>query len=156
MALFADDADLRAGLDTNTKSLWGSLREIRSEVLAALEEARNSKLISSSLEAKVIIAVDEEHVQLNRLLHQYSKELPALFIVSQVNLATTPLQGALRSELVKGLTIKVERADGKKCERCWNYSTHVGDNARYPTVCERCSEALAEIESDASANVAVT
>jgi len=40
----------------------------------------------------------------------------------------------------------VQKADGKKCERCWNYSTRVGENSRYPTVCERCSEALAEIE----------
>ena len=37
---------------------------------------------------------------------------------------------------------------GKKCERCWNYSTHVGENAEYPTVCERCVAALAEIERD--------
>jgi isoleucyl-tRNA synthetase len=46
-----------------------------------------------------------------------------------------------------GLTIKIERADGAKCVRCWNYSKHVGENSRYPTVCERCTEALAEIES---------
>jgi len=38
------------------------------------------------------------------------------------------------------------RADGAKCERCWNYSTHVGENTRYPGVCERCTAALAEIE----------
>jgi len=31
--------------------------------------------------------------------------------------------------------------------RCWNYSTHVGESAKYPTVCERCVEALAEIEA---------
>ena len=33
-------------------------------------------------------------------------------------------------------------ADGKKCERCWNYSMHVGEDWRWPTVCERCSAAL--------------
>jgi isoleucyl-tRNA synthetase len=36
-------------------------------------------------------------------------------------------------------------ADGKKCERCWNYSVHVGEDWRWPTVCERCSAALNEI-----------
>jgi len=41
----------------------------------------------------------------------------------------------------------VQRADGEKCERCWNFSTHVGEDARYPTICERCSAALAEIEN---------
>jgi hypothetical protein len=35
------------------------------------------------------------------------------------------------------------RADGKKCERCWNYSTHVGESADYPMVCERCVAASA-------------
>jgi isoleucyl-tRNA synthetase len=58
---------------------------------------------------------------------------------------------ALPSETLPGLAVKIERADGKKCERCWNYSRHVGENTRYPTVCERCSEALAEIESDPAA-----
>jgi isoleucyl-tRNA synthetase len=40
----------------------------------------------------------------------------------------------------------VNKAAGKKCERCWNYSTHVGEDAVYPTVCERCSAVLREIE----------
>jgi len=48
------------------------------------------------------------------------------------------------------LAIVIDKADGKKCERCWNYSTRVGENPRYPTVCERCTEALAEIEGGAS------
>ena len=48
--------------------------------------------------------------------------------------------------MVPSLEVTVQRADGKKCERCWNYSIHVGDNPRYPTICERCSEAIAEIE----------
>jgi len=56
--------------------------------------------------------------------------------------------GEFRSELVPGLEVSVQRADGKKCDRCWNYSTHVGENQRYPTVCERCSEAIAEIERE--------
>jgi isoleucyl-tRNA synthetase len=42
--------------------------------------------------------------------------------------------------------VRVERAQGEKCERCWNYSVHVGESERYPTVCERCVEALSEIE----------
>ena len=46
------------------------------------------------------------------------------------------------------LQIRVDRASGKKCERCWNYSTHVGESAEYPTVCERCVAALGEIERD--------
>ena len=46
------------------------------------------------------------------------------------------------------VAVKIDRAEGVKCERCWNYSTRVGESARYPTVCERCVDALAEIEGE--------
>jgi isoleucyl-tRNA synthetase len=52
----------------------------------------------------------------------------------------------VKSEAIPGLTVDVQRADGTKCERCWNYSTHVGENAVYPTICERCVKAISEIE----------
>ena len=38
--------------------------------------------------------------------------------------------------------VKVEVADGKKCERCWMYSTTVGEDKGNPNICHRCSEAL--------------
>jgi isoleucyl-tRNA synthetase len=86
---------------------------------------------------------------LQKLLQDRRDVLPALFIVSQVEVEPAVPNGAVQSESLPGLAIKIERADGTKCERCWNYSTHVGENHRYPTVCERCTEALAEIESAA-------
>ena len=46
-----------------------------------------------------------------------------------------------------GLSVKIEKALGQKCDRCWNYSEQVGEDSRYPTVCERCSAALKEIEA---------
>jgi isoleucyl-tRNA synthetase len=46
--------------------------------------------------------------------------------------------------LAAPVLVKVARAVGKKCERCWNYSTRVGENAAWPTVCERCVAALEE------------
>ena len=74
--------------------------------------------------------------------------------MSQVVVYPAEGDGLVPSEALPGLAVKIERADGKKCERCWNYSRHVGENSRYPTVCERCSEALAEIESDPAAGAA--
>ena len=82
--------------------------------------------------------------------------LPALFIVSQVEVQPSAIPGSIQAESLPELSIKIDRADGAKCDRCWNYSTHVGENSRYPKVCERCSEALAEIERDGSVNVAAT
>jgi isoleucyl-tRNA synthetase len=38
--------------------------------------------------------------------------------------------------------VQVSKAPGEKCERCWNFSTHVGEDPNHPTVCERCSTVL--------------
>lgn len=116
---------------------WEKIFDVRDVVLKALEEARNARQIGSSLEAKVrLTAFDEEY----DLLAARREDLRYIFIVSQV-------------ELEKGESISatVFPADGKKCERCWNYSVRVGEFERYPTVCERCYPALTEIEGAATA-----
>ena len=124
---------------------WELLGRVRSEVLKALEIARNEKkMINSGLEAKVLLNAD---LELKAKLKHYLPQLPGLFIVSQVELINAG-SGEFKSEGVSSLEVTVQRADGKKCERCWNYSIHVGENPRYPTICERCSEAIAEIEAE--------
>ncbi len=112
---------------------WDDLFEARGVVLTALEEARQTKLIGSGLDANVHIAAENGRFD---LLHEYRQFLPTLFIVSQV-------------ELEKGaFGVRIERAAGSKCARCWNYSEQVGKDSRYPNVCERCSDALKEIEKN--------
>ncbi|MFZ0883852.1 MAG: zinc finger domain-containing protein, partial [Candidatus Acidiferrales bacterium] len=122
---------------------WERLRVVREEVLKALEPVRAAKTISSGLEARVTLEATGE---LANLLRKYAANLPGLFIVSQVEIAEGKLEGATDSNALEGLQIRVERAHGAKCDRCWNYSTHVGENPHYPTVCERCVAALEEIE----------
>jgi isoleucyl-tRNA synthetase len=116
---------------------WERIYEIRDEVLKALELARNEKQIGSSLEAKVVLTTDKETT---RFLLDHFDHLRYIFIVSQV-------------EVHEGDALKVEiqNADGTKCDRCWNYSTRVGEFEKYPTVCERCIVALNEIEKVAAA-----
>lgn len=117
---------------------WHKLFEIRDTVLQVLEESRIAKKIGSSLEARVeITAGGEQH----DLLVQNLDQLRYIFIVSQVAVIRSEDNGT-------GVTVKVLPADGKKCERCWNYSTHVGESTRYPEVCERCAAALEEIEGE--------
>ncbi len=143
MTLFPAAADLETHLPEMKAERWTLLVSIRNEVLKALEAARDAKTVSSALEARVALSAEGD---LAGLLEEYAEWLPALFIVSQVELC--PVRGgdgAFRSEAVPGLEVSVRRADGKKCERCWNYSIHVGENADYPTICERCTAALAEI-----------
>ena len=144
LALFPKADELDSGVDDAIKNAWQSLLELRGEVLKALEEKRNEKFISGSLEAKVRIHSGSD-ARVN-LLERYKSILPALFIVSRVEIANDSNAGQPDAEKPGGLKIEIVRADGKKCERCWNYSTHVGEDADYPTVCERCVAALREIE----------
>jgi isoleucyl-tRNA synthetase len=148
VALFPEPAELRTGLAADKSNAWELLGRVRGEVLKALESARNEKkLINSNLEARVLLNAD---LELKAKLKHYRPQLPGLFIVSQVELLTAGGSGDFRSEALPGLEVTVQRAEGKKCERCWNYSTHVGENSRYPAICERCSAAIAEIEGSRS------
>jgi isoleucyl-tRNA synthetase len=125
----ADNAQLLAG--------WERIFSIRDEVLKALEEARNAKQIGSSLEAKVVLTTDKETT---RFLIPYFEDLRYIFIVSQTEVHEGEAFG-----------VQIQKADGAKCERCWNYSVRVGESEKYPTVCERCLAALDEIERMESA-----
>jgi isoleucyl-tRNA synthetase len=121
-----------AGTQSNDDLLatWKLLFEVRDEVLLALEEARVAKQIGSSLDAKVVVSASGETLA---LLRKYEKDLRYIFIVSQVEVVEGPQ------------SITISRAEGEKCERCWNYSTRVGESETYPTVCERCVAALNEM-----------
>jgi len=129
--------------DENPEALlseWERLFAIRDDVLRALEEARIAKQIGSSLQAKVTLRASGSALE---LLQKHQGDLRYLFIVSQVELRNwAPGEG--------GASIAISAAAGDKCERCWNYSTRVGEWDRYPTVCERCVAALKEIEEEAT------
>ena len=144
LAQFPAAADiLGSGAKTEAKADedWVTLRSVRDEVLKALENARNEKLIGTGLEAQVSITASDP---LYSLLQRYADQLRYLFIVSQVHLAQGSGNGT------GSVKVEVKKADGLKCERCWNYSTHVGEDKNYPTVCERCSAVLTELESEPS------
>lgn len=138
LALFPATTEIR---QTDLSAEWEKLFLIREDVLRALEESRAAKLIGSSLEAKVEISAAGETYD---LLARHRDHLRYLFIVSQVELLRTePTSSAVK--------VSIAAAAGQKCERCWNYSTRVGESSAYPTVCERCVEALEEIEGEAAA-----
>jgi isoleucyl-tRNA synthetase len=129
---------------------WQQVRQIRTEVNKVLEQARIEKMIGSSLEAKVLLYVTDEQLRssikaLNPEKGNGIDELRYLFLTSQVELldSSEKLQGVkynLRSDTWE---IGVVNAEGEKCDRCWNYSTHVGESAEHPLICERCVAALA-------------
>jgi isoleucyl-tRNA synthetase len=102
--------------------------DVRRDVLAVLEQARQKKEIGSGLEARVTLSANGAVAP---LLERYRRDLPDLFIVSQV--ALTPGSDAL--------TVSVERAEGSKCERCWKYTTDVGTRPDvHASICAECAD----------------
>jgi len=47
-------------------------------------------------------------------------------------------EDAQQSELLKGLKISLQAAEGEKCPRCWHYTTDVGQSLAHPELCGRC------------------
>ena len=120
---------------------WERLLHIRTVVQAGLEMQRREKLIGAPLEARVRLSASPETYT---FLERYEQDLPALFIVSQVELrevAEVPTEGHLLSD-ASGFAVDVLKADGTKCARCWRYQTSVGANAAHPELCDRCVEAI--------------
>ena len=117
--------------DEALSARYKRLFEIRSAVMKALEEARHAKLIGAGLEAKVTITANAE---MKAFLESFGEYLHFIFIVSQVVLEEGP-----------ELSVKVDAADGKKCDRCWHYTTDVGVDPRYPEACGRCVANLEEM-----------
>ncbi len=145
MASFPAAEHFENAFDEARAKNWDRLLAVREEVLKALEPVRAAKTISANLEARVTLAATGD---LGALLQKYAAQLPAFFIVSQVEVVSGKLDGGAPATGIEGLQIAVERAQGKKCERCWNYSTHVGESAIHPGFCERCLAAITEIERD--------
>jgi isoleucyl-tRNA synthetase len=76
----------------------------------------------------------------------FADDLRYIFIVSEVELVNDKkLEGAFVSEDVERLSIRVEKASGEKCGRCWVHDTSVGTNSDHPTICNRCKDALAKM-----------
>ncbi len=141
----AEFPQARKESDAELIERWTALFHVRDTVLQVLEHERASKVIGSSLEARVNISASGATYD---LLQRYRDELRYLFIVSQVNVQRAGESSTASNAEVE---VSVERAAGEKCERCWNYSTRVGESTRYPTACERCVEALSEIEREEAA-----
>jgi isoleucyl-tRNA synthetase len=132
---------------------WQQLRRIRFEVNKVLEQARAEKAIGSSLEAKVLLYVPD--LELRQKLQSMNPtdslssngvdELRYLFLTSQVELLDSPaaLADLKYQSQSDALGVGVADAEGVKCDRCWNYSIHIGESQEHPLLCERCVPALA-------------
>ena len=114
---------------------WERLISLKNEVAKKLEVARANKDIGLSLEAKVSLFAESEEYEFLKGKEELLKEI---FIVSDIAI----FENRRNEDSEVPIGIKVERASGEKCERCWMYSETVGQSAEYPTLCERCRDNL--------------
>ncbi|MGQ0735126.1 MAG: class I tRNA ligase family protein, partial [Acidobacteriota bacterium] len=136
LALFPQDHD--AWRDDGLLDRWASLGAVRDRVNAALEEKRQQKVITSSLSARISLLASGA---LAELLTEYRDELPTMFGVSRVEVDASQTEAA---ETPEGMLVRVDRAEGVKCERCWRFVASVSQTTGFLGLCDRCVDALAE------------
>ena len=130
--------------DPDLTSRWEDIITVRKEVTKALELARKEKRIGHSLDASVILGLSRP---LKENLVAYQDQLRSIFIVSSVDIVDIDqLKDLHPSEIVEGLKVKVSPSSDQKCERCWVHDPTVGHDLNHPAICERCVQALAQME----------
>ncbi|HOB15502.1 MAG TPA: isoleucine--tRNA ligase [Defluviitoga sp.] len=123
-------------INSNLEEKWEAVLSLREDVLKALEEKRKEKVIGNSLDAKVILEVQNE--KLKQFLKDFDENFLAdFFIVSQCEFGD--VENGFEGKNAK---IKIMKAEGEKCERCWKIHPQTGKDERYPEVCPRCAEVL--------------
>ena len=136
-------------LDEGLGDRWKTMLGIRNELLSLLETAREAKSIGSSLEAKIVITCENDAGK--AFLDEHLEKLPEVILVSQVECADDAAPGGERisvglpdgGELV--FTAAVQKADGEKCSRCWNYRTETGSIQEHPELCARCADVVQSV-----------
>lgn len=106
---------------------WAQLRELREDVMEAIEPLRRDKVIRSGLEADVVVpasAVPEGFSD---------ADLAELFITASVARSDSD-------------TVTVTRTDESKCGRCWRLLPSVAEAG---DLCDRCEDVVATLDGAA-------
>ncbi len=127
-----DFADVTARFD--------AIFALRDHVMKALELARAEKRIGKSLDAKVTVYAPDAAAF--DTLKAFESELPTLFIVSQVALENAAAPADLATEEGAPIAVKVDTAEGEKCDRCWNYTKDAFHDGEEGVLCPRCRRVL--------------
>jgi isoleucyl-tRNA synthetase len=146
------------GYPPHSEGTWGLIRRVRDDANKALELARGDKVVGASLDAQLVVGVDDGEVKrkLENLLVDETNDVDALkyvLMMSQINLVKeSEVKGECGEYMVEkedglsGLTVGVKKAAGRRCERCWFYDeeTGVGQGAA-EDLCPRCNSVCDKI-----------
>ncbi|MGA3393424.1 isoleucine--tRNA ligase [Lactiplantibacillus pentosus] len=120
---------------------WSRFMDLRSDVLKALEEARDAKLIGKSLEAHLDLYVDADTQDFLDGLNTNVRQMLMVSALDMHALSDAPADAEAFGDTV---AIKVSHADGEVCARCRMVKTDVGSDDAYPTLCARCAAIVRE------------
>ena len=139
-SIFLNDMSENVNLEITEKFIdkWDKIHKIRNEIKKILEIQRKNKIIGSSLEAEIAIYCDGE---LFEFIKRSKEDLQNVLIVSGIEIFENG-EGNYKSEEIENLSVSISHSKYKKCERCWTYSSTVGQDSLNPTICKRCIEVL--------------
>lgn len=121
-------------------STWTQFMKLRSDVLKALEEARNAKLIGKAAEAHLDLYVNAD---VQAMLDQLDVNVQQILLVSGLDLATYDQKPEDAVDF-GDVAIKVTPAEGQECQRCRLIKQDVGSDSAYPDFCARCAAIVRE------------
>jgi len=127
-------------IDDRLDEKWDELARVKADISKALEGARQTKLIGHPLDAEVVVYPKKDEA----LINEEARALEEVLIISKLTIGsgTTDTGGDAHLYTTDIADFVVRKAPGGKCERCWHYNTHVGENSEHPALCDRCTEAL--------------
>ena len=123
--------------------------ELRALVNRQLESCRSAGQLGASLEAQVQLELGDGANATAKALHWLSgsqhpsvDNLADWLLVSALQQGGSAPADVLAEAQEAGITLRIAKAVGEKCERCWHYETDIGDHNAHPTLCGRCVAVL--------------
>ena len=131
----------------------GAILELRALVNRQLEACRSGGSLGASLEAQVQLelragsgdaagALQEALTWLASSSHPSVDNLADWLMVSALQIGGEAPVAVLSEASDAGITVRVAKAAGDKCERCWHYESDIGQHPAHPTLCGRCTAIL--------------
>ncbi len=125
------------------------LFQIRDEINRELDTAKKNKVVGSAQESRVtlgIMASPEGETDYLALVRQHEAEIKLLAQVAHLAVVAGQAGGQPGASL-PWLTVRIDKAPGAKCVRCWYHRPGVGEDPHHPQVCASCRQVLGVVSS---------
>ena len=127
---------------------WDRLMKLREDAARLLENARRDKVIGSSLEGAIVLTPSDALDADRKSVGAEGPGLADLFIVSETIFEDRGPTGDgwTPSATYPGLSLKFQKARGRRCDRCWKLTP----SAQEDGICARCRAVLQSLEGHAA------